>query len=151
MDVNYKKILLGMLGEKIIAKHLRDIGCVVDESLDVFDSTKDMVVDGMCVEVKTNAPLFYYDSFSIPQNQYNKIIKSHRVYWLSVPLQTKEDQFSGCIFEMDPNIAKVHQIKFGDGRSVIGVKRQQEGMKIIYKITDIKLLNHLRELSSSYI
>ena len=151
MSVDYKKVLLGMLGEKIVAKHFRDAGCIVDESLNVFDSTKDMVIDGKNAEVKTNAPLLYYDSFSIPQNQYNKIMNSHRVYWLSVPLQTKEDQFAGCIFEMDPNVAKVHQIKFSDGRSVIGLKRQQPGMRVIHKIEDPTLLKHLKELSSSYL
>lgn len=150
MDVDYKKILLGMLGEKIVAKHFRDKGSIVEESLNIFDSEKDMLIDGYNVEVKTNVPLIYFDSFSIPKNQYNKIINSHRVYWLSVPLQTREDQFAGCIFEMDPKIAKTHTITFSSGNSAIGIKRQQEGMKVIYKIEDQALLKHLRSLSTSY-
>jgi hypothetical protein len=151
MSVDYKKVLLGMLGEKIVAKHFRDNGHQVDESLNVFDSDKDMIIDGNNVEVKTNAPLIYFDSFSIPKGQYNKIMNSHRVYWVSVPLQTKDDQFSGCIFEMDPKIAKLHTITFNSGQTTIGLKRQQEGMKIIHRIEDRSLLNHLRDLSSSYL
>ena len=151
MTVDYKKVLLGMLGEKIVAKHFRNNGHIVEESLDVFDSSKDMIVDGNSVEVKTNAPLIYYDSFSFPKSQYDKITNSHRVYWVSVPLQTKEDKFAGCIFEMDPKIAKLHKITFNSGQTIIGIKRQQEGMKVIHRIEDPILLNHLKELSSSYL
>lgn len=140
-----------MLGEKIVAKHFRDSGHQVEESLDVFDSDKDMIIDGNNVEVKTNAPLIYYDSFSFAKGQYNKIINSHRVYWVSVPLQTQEDPFAGCVFEMDPKVAKLHTITFNSGKTTIGLRRQQEGMKIIHKIEDPKLLKQLKELSSSYL
>jgi hypothetical protein len=44
MSVDYKKVLLGMLGEKIVAKHFRDNGHHVEESLNVFDSDKDIFV-----------------------------------------------------------------------------------------------------------
>lgn len=151
MSVDYKKVLLGMLGEKIVAKHFRDSGHHVEESLDVFDSTKDMIIDGNNVEVKTNAPLIYYDSFSFPKSQYKKIMNSYRVYWVSVPLQTQEDQFAGCVFEMDPKVAKLHLISFKSGQKTIGIRRQQEGMKVIYKIEDPQLLNHLKSLSTSYL
>lgn len=151
MEIDYKKVLLGMLGEKIVAKHFRDNGSTVEESLNIFDSEKDMVVDGNNIEVKTNAPLIYYDSFSFPKSQYNKIINSHRVYWVSVPLQTQEDQFAGCVFEMDPKVAKLHTITFNSGKTTIGLKRQQDGMKVIHKIEDPSLLKHLRSLSTSYL
>jgi hypothetical protein len=151
MSVDYKKVLLGMLGEKIVAKHFRDNGHQVDESLNVFDSEKDMIIDGNNVEVKTNAPLIYYDSFSFPKSQYNKIMNAHRVYWVSVPLQTKDDQFAGCIFEMDPKVVQLHNITFHTGNTITALKRQQPGMKIIHKIEDRSLLNHLKELSSSYL
>lgn len=140
-----------MLGEKIVAKHFRDSGHQVEESLNVFDQDKDMIIDGYNIEVKTNAPLIYYDSFSFPKGQYNKIMNSHRVYWVSVPLQTQEDPFVGCIFEMDPKVAKLHTITFNSGKTTIGICRQQDGMKVIYKIEDPVLLKQLKELSSSYL
>lgn len=151
MKIDYKKVLLGMLGEKIVAKHFRDSGHQVEESLNIFDSEKDMTIDGKNVEVKTNAPLIYYDSFSFPKSQYNKIVNSHRVYWVSVPLQTQEDEFAGCVFEMDPKIAKLHLITFGSGKKTIGLRRNQEGMKVIHKIEDTALLKHLQSLSTSYL
>lgn len=151
MAVDYKRVLLGMLGEKIVAKHFRDSGHQVEESLNVFDSDKDMIIDGNNVEVKTNAPLIYYDSFSFPKSQYNKIINSHRVYWVSVPLQTKHDLYAGCIFEMDPKVAKLHTITFNSGEKIIGLKRHQDGMTLIRRIEDPTLLKQLKELSSSYL
>ena len=151
MEIDYKKVLLGMLGEKIVAKYFRDNGSMVEESLNIFDSEKDMVIDGRNIEVKTNAPLIYYDSFSFPKSQYNKIINCHRVYWVSVPLQKQEDEFAGCVFEMDPKVAKLHIITFRSGKKTIGLKRQQEGMKIIHRIEDPSLLKHLRNLSTSYL
>ena len=151
MAVDYKRVLLGMLGEKIVAKHFRDSGHQVEESLNVFDSDKDMIIDGYNIEVKTNAPLIYYDSFSFPKSQHDKIMNSHRVYWVSVPLQTQEDQFAGCIFEMDPKVAKLHTIKFNSGTTSIGIRRQQDGMKVIHKIEDPTILKQLKELSSSYL
>jgi hypothetical protein len=151
MSVDYKRVLLGMLGEKIVAKHFRDSGHQVEESLNVFDSEKDMIIDGNNVEVKTNAPLIYYDSFSIPKSQHDKIMNSHKVYWVSVPLQTQKDQFAGCIFEMDPKVVKLHTIKFNSGTTAIGIRRQQEGMKVIHKIEDPIILKQLKELSSSYL
>lgn len=151
MAVDYKRVLLGMLGEKIVAKHFRDSGHQVEESLNVFDSDKDMIIDGNNVEVKTNAPLIYYDSFSFPKGQYNKIMNSYRVYWVSVPLQTQEDPFAGCIFEMDPKVAKLHTITFNSGQTTIGLRRQQEGMRVIYKIEDPVLLKQLKELLSLYL
>lgn len=151
MEINYKKVLLGILGEKIVAKHFRDSGHQVDESLDIFDSEKDMLIDGNKIEVKTNVPLIYYDSFSFSKSQYNKIINSHRVYWVSVPLQTQEDPYAGCIFEMDPKVATLHTITFNSGKSTIGLRRNQNGMKVVYKIKDPLLLNHLKSLSTSYL
>jgi len=150
MEINYKKILLGMLGEKIVAKHLRDSGCIVEESLNIFDSDKDMVVDGKNIEVKTNAPLFFYNSFTVSDKQYNKIINSHRVYWLSVPLQTINDEYAGCIFEMDPSIVKSYRITMNN-RSVTAFKRIQLGMKIVHKIEDPAILKQLKDLSTSYL
>ena len=39
-----RKILLGLIGERIVAHYLRNMGHVVEESLNVFDMEKDMMV-----------------------------------------------------------------------------------------------------------
>jgi len=146
-----KKTLLGILGEKIVAKYLRDCGHSVNESLYMFDSTKDLDVDGEMVEVKTQVPFLIYDSFAVSINQMNKIQNSHRVYWVSVPPSKVNDVMSGFVFEMDPKVATSFMHRLKTGREVMCFKRNQEGMKIVYQIKDQKLLKHLQELSTSYL
>jgi hypothetical protein len=150
-EAELKKTLLGILGEKIVAKYLRDKGHNVNESLYMFDSSKDLDVDGNNVEVKTQVPFLIYDSFAVGINQMNKIQNSHRVYWVSVPPTKVNDALAGYVFEMDPKIATstLHRLK--TGREIMCFKRNQEGMKIVYQIKDQKLLNHLSELSTSYL
>jgi hypothetical protein len=149
-EAELKKTLLGILGEKIVAKYLRDRGHVVNESLYMFDSSKDMEVDGHHIEVKTQTPFLIHDAFAVSVNQINKIRNSHRVYWVSVPPTKVSDILAGYVFEMDPNNVKSFLYKLKSGREIICFRRNQEGMKIVYQIKDQKLLNHLQELSTSY-
>lgn len=151
MEKNLKKTLLGMLGERIIAKHLRGKGHTVTESLNVFDSEKDFDVDGYKVEVKTQVPFLIKDSFSISPNQLNKIQNSKYVYWVSVPPTKVNDTLSGYVFKMDPNVAKFERYSLKNGKEMISFKRNQPGMEIVDKIKDSKLLEHLKELSTSYL
>lgn len=148
---NLKHTLLGILGERIIAKLLRHHGHAVDESLDMFDSIMDMQVDGKPVEVKTLVPLLIHNSFAVNINQYEKIKNADKVYWISVPPSKITDELSGCIFEMDPKIAKHFTYKLKNGRELMCFKRKQDGMKIIKRLRNKKLLNHLQKLSTSYL
>jgi chorismate mutase len=146
-----KKLLLGALGEKIVAKFLRDSGHTVNESLYMFDSTKDLEVDGELIEVKTQVPFMIYDSFAVDINQMNKIKNSNKVYWVSVPLTKVDDVLAGYVFEMDPTVASSFSHRLNNGKEIACFKRNQPGMKIVYQIKDKKILNHLRELSTSYL
>ena len=150
-EAELKRTLLGMLGEKIVAKYLRDCGHSVNESLYMFDTSKDMEVDGNNVEVKTQTPFLIHDAFGISINQMNKIQNSHRVYWVSVPPTKIADPLAGYVFEMDPKVARSFSYRLRTGREVMCFKRIQEGMKIVYQIKDQKLLDHLRDLSTSYL
>lgn len=150
-EAELKKTLLGILGEKIVAKYLRDSGHNVNESLYMFDSCKDLDVDGERVEVKTQVPFLIFDSFAVSINQMNKIQNSHRVYWVSVPPTKINDVMGGFVFEMDPKIATSFMHRLKTGREVMCFKRNQEGMKVVYQIKDQKLLKHLQELSTSYL
>ena len=144
--------MLGMIGERIVATQLRRQGFLVEESLNVFDSEKDMLVNDMPCEVKTQVPIMIEDSFGISPNQRNKILNAHRVYWISVPLKA-EDELAGCVFEMDPSDVnlKAHRWHTNDGREMICFPRRQSAMKQIFKIQDEDVLNQLRTLSTSYL
>ena len=152
IDVEIKKVLLGLIGERIVAKVLRDNGHTVDESLDPFDSEKDMSVDGQRVEVKTQVHVVIEDSFGILRSQLKKIMGSHRVYFVSVPpaRQLNQDDLMGGVFELDPSQEfKMHRTLLGD-REVLCIPRRQSAMRMIHQVADETLLARMQELTSSY-
>ena len=151
-SIDVCKILLGMIGERIVASYLRKNGHNVEESLNVFDMEKDMLVDGNKVEVKTQVPIVIEDSFGVTPSQMMKIKGSHRVYFVSVPLQNSNDELEGAIFELDPAdpMLKAHRWTTHKGREMICFPRRQTAMKIIHHITDEKILKQLKMLSTSY-
>lgn len=151
-DPKIQKIMLGMIGERIVASYLRKQGHEVDESLNVFDNEKDMLVDGKNCEVKTQVPIMVEDSFAISPNQRNKVLSAHRVYWINVPIKI-EDEMAGCVFEMNPNdeAIKAHRWRTRSGREMICFPRHQTAMKILFKIEDPEILDQLRMLSTSYL
>jgi len=148
-----RKVIQGMMGERIVAHFLRKEGHVVEESLNPFDNKKDMLVDGLPCEVKTQVPIVVEDSFGVSPSQLPKIKNSHRVYWVSVPTSRNIDEYAGCIFEMDPAHEKLkgHRWSAHSGREAILFPRKQEAMAIRWVITDEDLLNQLKELSTSYL
>lgn len=140
-----------MLGERIVAKVLRDAGHAVEESLDIFDSEKDLTVNGHLVEVKSQVPLLFKDSFSVPLNQMKKLKESQAVYWVSIPPKVANDKYSGCVFQMNPRKC-THEIwTMKSGAQMMLFPRQQEAMKIVYKVEDAKILNQMKQLSCSYL
>jgi hypothetical protein len=151
-SVDVRKILLGVIGERIVSSFLRKQGHEVEESLNVFDTEKDMLVDGQKVEVKTQVPIIMEDSFGVTMNQKPKIMSSHRVYFISVPLPKNQDDLEGGIFEMNPKdpMLKAHRWRTFSGREMLCFPRRQTAMKLIHRIDDEKVLKQLKDLSTSY-
>lgn len=146
-----RKILIGMIGERIVAHYLRKAGHDVEESLNVFDSEKDMLVDGYPVEVKTQIPVVIEDSFAIAPNQKTKLMNCHRVYFVSIPTK-RGDDLAGGIFELNPkNEFKAHKWTRSDGNTMICIPRRQPAMKLVATVTDEGVLNQLKKLTTSYL
>lgn len=147
-----RKLLLGMIGERIVAHYLRKGGHEVEESLNVYDSEKDMLVNGLPCEVKTQVPIMIEDSFAVGIRQKAKIYSCHRIYFISVPHRA-DDELAGCIFEMDPRAPnlKAHRWSTNSGREMICFPRRQSALKLIYQIEDQGILEQLRTLSTSYL
>jgi hypothetical protein len=152
IGIEIKKVLLGIIGERIVAKALRDKGHIVEESLDPFDTEKDMTVDGQRVEVKTQVHVVIEDSFGIPRSQLKKIMGSHRVYFVSVPpaREINQDDLMGGVFELDPSSDfKMHRAMIGKNETLC-IPRRQTAMRMIYQVTDPTLLSRMQDLTSSY-
>jgi hypothetical protein len=146
-----QKILLGIMGERIVASILRKAGHIVEESLNVFDSEKDMLVDEKPVEVKTQVPFIIEDSFAVPPHQIKKMMNCDRVYFVCVPVN-KPDDLAGGVFEMNPkDDVKAHRRTLHNGETVVCFPRRQMAMKMIHQISDPGILKQLRTLSTSYL
>jgi hypothetical protein len=144
--------MLGMVGERIVAYFLRKQGHDIEESLDPFDTEKDMLMDGQRIEVKTQVPFVLEDSFGVHPTQLKKLRGNHRVYFVSVSPSNNVDPNAGCIYELDSTVEfKCHRRRVTNGREVLCIPRNQSAMKIIGKIEDANLLNTLVKLSTSYL
>jgi hypothetical protein len=151
-SIDVKKVMLGMTGERIVAHYLRKRGHEVEESLDPFDSEKDMLMDGNKIEVKTQVPFLVEDSFAVSPSQLPKIRGSHRVYFVSVPPSRNVDPNAGWIYELtDTENFKCHRRMLSSGRETLCIPRNQTVMQKLAKIEDEKLLNTLQLLSTSYL
>lgn len=147
-----RKVLLGITGERIVAHLLRQEGHYIVESLDPFDDKKDMLMDGLKVEVKTMVPLVMEDSFSFSRSQLEKIMRSYRTFFISVPLKREQnlDELAGGVFELDPSKPfKMHKVSVA-GKDVLCIPRRQPALNMIYQIQDKELLQTLQNLSTSY-
>jgi hypothetical protein len=145
-------VMLGMMGERIVAKILRDRGQQVEESLDPFDAEKDMFVDGERVEVKTQVPILTENSFAVSVRQRTKLYNCRYVYFVSVPPSKWPDELGGNVYELDMAAdVKAYRWSTNNGREMICFPRNQSAMKLIGKVTDERLINTMKDLSTSYL
>ena len=79
---------IGRLGELLVRDYFISLGHKVVMSEDKYDTVKDMTVDGVNVEVKTEMPLYIKDAFTISsknKNQLPKCLSVDRLVFVVVP------------------------------------------------------------------
>jgi len=142
--MNHKEKMgeLGLLGEKIIMNYLSAKGYIVHQSIDKYDSEKDILVNGQKVEVKTQVPFIIENSFTILPTQLTKCRNVSFLYFISVPANTMADKWAGWIFEVNPKTFVTKTRKTKDGRNMILIPRNQEAVKPVEKL-DENTIKHL--------
>lgn len=91
------KLKTGDLGEKLVAKYFREQGLFVEESLDLFDRKKDMMIGEQTCEVKTQQRWHTENAFTIAKFQINKCRSVDRLIFVETP--SKYDQDTVRIYE----------------------------------------------------
>ena len=79
---------IGRLGEILVRDYFRSLGHKVVMSEDKYDAVKDMTVDGINVEVKTEMPYYIKDAFTLSsknKNQLPKCLAVDRLIFVVVP------------------------------------------------------------------
>jgi len=128
--------MLGRAGESIIQNYCTAAGQKVVASVDQYDNQKDFIIDGLKVEVKTQVPYIYKNAFSFKPNQLKKCKNADRVIFISVPNKEKPHHSDGKVYLIKSSEMKYYPYKTKDGRDMIAVPIDQEGMDELFVISD---------------
>jgi hypothetical protein len=104
----------GELGERLVAKYFRDLGIYVEESLDLFDRTKDMTVDGLICEIKTQQLWHKEQAFTIKPNQLKKCQEVDILIFVETP--SKYNGNKVYVYEFTKDKRQTRMMETADGR-----------------------------------
>ena len=127
--------ILGKTGEKIVSNFYSRKGKIVEQSINNFDSGKDMMVDGAKVEVKTQVPFVIKNAFSFRKNQLRKCLNADGVVFVSVPNSVKPHWSDGKVYLIEPSALKYSFYTTKDGREMVLIPINQPDMMEIYVMT----------------
>ena len=96
-----KNVHLGNIGQNFIIGHFSRLGNTVEPALDPYDSKKDLLIDGLKAEVKTQGPYRYKNAFTFKPNQLEKCSKVDRLFFIAAPVKGISYAYDGCVFEVD--------------------------------------------------
>ena len=145
--------LIGALGEEIVDKVLKEAGFNVQKSEDKYDSEKDFLVEGLKVEVKTVVPWFTENALTIDASQYRKCYNADYVIFVCVPSKgltnLSTNKYDGNVYVVNPKEVKWKTKETRHGLAKCLIKIDQPEVRLCHKITDEKILNRMRNLTTS--
>lgn len=127
--------ILGKTGEKIVSNYYSRSGNVVEQSINNFDSTKDMLVDGKKIEVKTQVPFVMKSSFTFRKNQLRKCLNADTVIFVSVPNGKMKHYSDGKVYAIESKKLKYDFYTTKDGREMVLIAIGQPDMKKLFDMT----------------
>jgi hypothetical protein len=142
--------ILGRMGEKYVANVLTKEGVVIEQALNHFDNTKDLIGDGKTIEVKTQVPFIIENAFSVKPNQMFKCRNVDVLYFISLPAGRHKFKYAGWLFRVDPKnfVTKTRTTK--DGRQMTLIPIDQQAVTPIHKIDDNILSEMIKYTVSEY-
>jgi hypothetical protein len=112
---------LGRAGEVIFGNYMSRQGKIVEYSIDQYDDKRDMKIDGLSYEVKTQVPFVIENAFTVKENQLRKLKAADYTVFVSVPLKTSNHWSAGKVYIIPGsdvgNIVRRRQTR--DGRQMI--------------------------------
>jgi hypothetical protein len=122
----------GDLGERLVARYYRSLGKSVEESLDLFDRKKDMTVDTLSCEVKTQQPWHKESAFTVKSNQIEKCLDVDLLIFVETP-----SKYNG-------NCVKIYEIP-KDKRQTKVMKTKDNRIMHLYKKCNANLLTTITD------
>jgi hypothetical protein len=139
-----KKTRLGKMGEICVGNWASTQGKVVIHSIDPYDSQKDLVINGITVEVKTQTPYINEMAFSIRPNQLRKCREVDELYFVALPSPQARFAYDGqCwIYKVDPKTFTHREIYTRGGMKMILIDIKQTAVTPVTEIdpSDVALM-----------
>jgi hypothetical protein len=142
--------ILGRMGEKYVANVLTQEGVLIEQSLNHFDSKKDLIGDGKTIEVKTQVPFIIENAFSIKANQIYKCRNVDVLYFIAIPAHNHKFKHEGWLFRIDPKTFSTKIRKTKDGREMTLIPIDQPAVTPIHKIDNTILSEMMKYTVSGY-
>ena len=97
----------GELGERLVARYYRLLSHTIEESLDLFDRKKDMTVDGLTCEVKTQQLWHKEQAFTVKSNQVKKCTDIDILIFVETPSKYNGNKVNIYEFTKDRRATRV--------------------------------------------
>jgi len=126
---------MGAIGEKIVADYWIAKGAPVEMSKDKYDRIKDMTINGITVEVKTQVIYVKENAFTVREDQIPKITQVGVVFWICVPNDERSSPHDGGVFMIKGKSIKPRIVPQSDRtRKMIAVDIKY--MERIFELTE---------------
>ena len=144
-DTEQKKMKTGDLGEKLVARYYRTLGNVVEESLDLFDYEKDMMIDLNRCEVKTQQRWHRENAFTIKPNQLKKCQEVDLLVIVETP--SKYNNMTVTLYQFPKDKRNFYRRQTNDGRVMYCIKASLGTVLTTY--TDPVIISQFNRYSNS--
>lgn len=115
LDSEQRKSKTGDLGERLVARYFRQLGFQVEESLDLFDRKKDMVIDHKYTcEVKTQQLWHLQKAFTVRESQLKKCNEVDKLIFVETPSKYNKNRV--FLYEFVKDKRQTRSMKTRDGR-----------------------------------
>jgi hypothetical protein len=141
---------LGDIGEWLVEQYHFDNDMTYKKSDNPWDSEKDGINDNGKVEIKTQVPFIFRDSFTIRPNQLEKVTNADTVYFVTAPTD-RPYRNECCIYECkNPKDLIWNEYTTKDRRTMLLARRGQECLNIVQRFDNMKdVVDKMKEVSSS--
>lgn len=143
-ELDEKKTRLGKMGEICVGNWASTQGKVVIHAIDPYDSQKDLVIDGISVEVKTQTPYINEMAFSIRPNQIRKCREVGELYFVALPSPQARFAYDGqCwVYKVDPKTFVHRETVTRGGKTMILIDIKQPAVVPVVEISpeDVNLM-----------
>jgi hypothetical protein len=133
-----KKTRLGRMGEICVGNWASSEGKTVIHSIDPYDIHKDLMINYLTVEVKTQIPYINERAFSIRPNQLRKCREVNELYFVALPSSNERFAYDGqgWIYKVDPKTFKHRETVTRGGTKMILIDMNQEAVMKVKQIDE---------------